>query len=145
MFGKIKGMFKASEATVIVKQAFRALPVPMLPFDPDALATKLVAISYSSKPDLFNGKQGKVPHAIATAAVSLAGGLSYQEYDFGTSAQQCVFLALGNVLLDASANGHRYGLGPIDLRLLQLSEIAYLKHEEEIRDATTAIVGGLGL
>lgn len=145
MFGKIKGMLKVSEAGVIVKQAFRALPVPVLPFDPDTLATKLVAISYSSKPDLFDGKHGKAPHAIATAAVSLAGGLTYEEYEFGHSARQCVFLALGNVLLDASANGHRYGLSSIDLRLLQLSEAAYLRHEEEAREATTAVVGTLGV
>lgn len=145
MFGKIRGMLKVSEAGVIVKQAFRALPLPTLPFDPEVLGTKLVAISYNSKPDLFNGKQGKAPHPMATAAVSLAGGLDYQDYEFGTSARQCVFLALGNVLLDASANGHRYGFSPIDLRLLQLSEAAYLKHEEETREATTAVVGSLGL
>lgn len=145
MFGKLKGMLKVSEASVIVKQAFRTLPLPMLPFDPDTLATRLVAISYNSKPDLFDGKHGKPPHAIATAAVSLAGGLSYQEYEFATSARQCVFLALGNVLLDASANAHRYGLSPIDLRLLQLSEAAYLQYEQETRDATTAVVGTLGL
>jgi hypothetical protein len=140
MFGKVKGILKVSEASVIVKQALRALPLP--PVDPDALATRLVAISYNSKPELFDGKLGKPPRPITTAAVSLAGGLTLDECN--TEVRQCVFLALGNVLLDASANGHRYGLSPIDLRLLQLSEAAYLKHEEKTRDATSAIVGGLG-
>lgn len=145
MFGRLKGMLKVSEASGIVKQAFRALPFPMLPFDPDNLATKLVALSYYSKPEMFDGKHGKPPHPMATAAVSLAGGLTYEEYEFGTSARRCVLLALGNVLLDASANGHRYGFSQLDLRLLQLAEAAYLKQEEEDRDATTAIVGSFGL
>lgn len=141
MFGKVKGMLKMSEASVIVKQALRALPLP--PPDPDALATRLVAISYNSKPELFDGKLGKPPRPITTAAVSLAGGLTLEECD--ANARQCVFLALGSVLLDAGTNAHRYGLSPIDHRLLQLCEAAYLKHEEMTRDATSAIVGGLGL
>lgn len=145
VFGRSRNMLKVSEAGVIVKRAFRALPLPMLPFDPDALATKLVAISYTTKPDLFDGKHGKSPHAMATAAISLAGGLTHQDYEFGDTARKCVFLALGSVLIDASANGHRYGFSPIDRRLLLLSEGAYLKHEEETRDATTAVVGSLGL
>jgi len=145
VFGKLKGMLKVSEASGIVKQAFRALPLPMLPFDPDTLATRLVAISYNSKPELFDGKLGKAPRPITTAAVSLAGGLTYEEYEFGHSARQCVFLALGNVLLDASASASRYGLGPIDVQLLRRAEAAYLEHEKKTEPATSAIVGNLGL
>lgn len=145
MFGKLKGMFSASEATGIVKQAFRALPLPLLPFDPEALATRLVAISYSTKPDLFEGKLGKPPRAITTAAVSLAGGLTYEEYEFGDTARQCVFLALGSVLLDAQGNAARYGFAPVDAHLLRLAENAYLEHAKKTEAGTTAVLGGLGL
>lgn len=145
MFGKIKGMLKITEAGGIVKRAFQALPLPMLPFEPDVLATKLVAISYSTKPDLFDGKHGKPPHPMATAAIALAGGLAYDEYEFSDTARQCVFLALGNVLLDAQANASRYGFGPVDARLFRLAETAYFEREKQTEAATTAIVGSLGL
>lgn len=145
MFGKLKGMLSASEATGIVKQAFRALALPVLPFDPDALAIRLVAVSHATKPDLFEGKHGKPPRPITTAAVSLAGGLTYEEYEFENTARKCVFLALGMVLLDAANNAARYGLGPIDLHLLSLAEAAYLEHAKTTEAETTAIVGSLGL
>lgn len=145
MFGRLKGVLKASEASGIVKQAFKALPFAILPFDPDALATRLVALSYSTKPEMFDGRLGKPPHPMATAAVSLAGGLTYEDYEFAETARQCVFLALGNVLIDASHNARRYGFGPLDARLLQLSELAYLEHEKKTSAATSAIVGSLGL
>lgn len=145
MFGRIKGMFTASEASGIIKGAFRALPLPMLPFDPEALATSLVAQSYNTKPEMFDGKQGKPPHAVTTAAVSLAGGLTYEGYEFGASARQCVFLALGNVLLDAAANRARYGFTILDIRLLELAENAYHQHAKETEATTSAVVGSLGL
>ncbi len=117
----------------------------MLPFDPATIATRLVAISYNTKPDLFDGKLGPRPHAISTAAVALADGLTYDGYEFDHSSKQCVFLALGNVLIDASANSRKYGLKPIDLKLLTLAEDAYWKHEQEARPRVDAVLSPLGL
>lgn len=145
MFGRLRGMFKASEATGIMKQAFKSLGMPVLPFDPDALSLELVTMSYRAKPDMFDGKHGKPPHPRATAAVSLAAGLTYEDYGYSDTARQCVCLALGNVLLEASANMARYGFSVLDIRLLRLAEAAYLEHAEKNEARTSAIVGDFGL
>jgi hypothetical protein len=145
MFGRLTSMYKLSEASGIVKEVLLSLPLPMLPFDADALSTKLVAVTYNTKPDLFDGKLGKRPHRVATAAVALAEGLSYEGYEFARTARQVVFLALGNILLSATANASRYGFTQIDMHMIRLAQAAYLDHEEKTREATTAVVGSLGL
>jgi hypothetical protein len=143
VFGKLNGMMKLSEASVIVKQAFRSLPLPMLPFDPEVLARRLVAISHNTKPDLFNGKQGKPPHPLTTAAVSLAGGLTSDDYEFVHTTQKCIFYALGNILIDASSNAQRYGMNAVDLHLLQLCEAAYFQNRAKFEAEAEAVLGSV--
>lgn len=139
------GVLKASEASAIIKQTFKLLPTyPMMPFDEDEIALKLVSLSYSTQPGLFDGKMGHRPHARATAAISLAGGLTYEGYEFPHPAKQCVFLTLGNVLLDAAANAIRYRFSVLDVELIRLAEAAYLEHDMRSEGNRTSLIGSLG-
>jgi hypothetical protein len=143
VIGRLWTTYKLSSAVQIVKRALRFMP--MVPFDVEEIAPRLVARSYASRPNLFDGSSTYRPHPISTAAVSLAGGLSYDDYEFPQTAKKHIFLSLGNVLLDASNNASRYKLKTIDIQLIQAAESAYLEHEEKTRDATSAVVGTLGL
>ena len=145
MIGRLRTIYKLSAATGIAKRALRFLPIA--PFDVEMTAPKLIARVYASKPDLFDGSKGPRPHPISTAAVALAQALDDDDLDFEfpSSAQNHLFLALGNLLLDASRNSSRYGLHGGDVRMIRVAEGVYLAHEQRTRPVTDAIVGSLGL
>lgn len=144
MFGRFKSMFKVSEAGNIVKEALRATSVGAPGFDVDALAIRLVSMVYASKPDLFDGKIGQRPHAVATAAAALAQGLKTRPEGFSEAVDHSMFLALGSILLSVSTHSQKYGLGGYDVPMLKVAEQAYFEHEQRTREATDKVLGSLG-
>lgn len=145
MFGKFKSMMKLSDASNVVKDALRNVSVGSPNFDVEALASRLVAMLYSTKPDLFDGKMGKRPHSVATAAAALAQGLRERPEGFDDDIDPPMFLALGSLLMSAAANSKAYEFGGYDVPLLKIAEDVYLEHEQRTRSATDKIVGSLGL
>lgn len=145
MFGKFKSVMKLSAASNIIKEALRDVSVGTPNFDVETLASRLVAVLYSTKPDLFDGKMGQLPHPLATAAAALAQGLQERPQGFDEGVDASMFLALGSLLMSASANSKAYKFGGYDVPLLKLAEGVYLKHEEMIRPDTDKIIGSLGL
>lgn len=145
MFGKLKSMTKLSEASGIVEDAIRRTSPFGPEFDVKTLSSRLVAMLYSTKPDLFDGKMGQRPHPLATAAASLAQGLKQRPQGFSEDVDASMFLALGSLLQSASANSQTYRFGGYDVPLLKVSEQSYWEHEAKTREATDKIVGSLGL
>ena len=145
MISRLLTMYKLSSATQIVKRALQFMPIA--PFDVEFFAPKFVARVYGSKPELFDGSTGARPHAISTAAVALAQAIDddHIDFEFPSSAKNHLWLALGNVLLDASRNSARYGLHVSDKRMLWVAENVYLTEAERIRSGRDAIVGSLDL
>lgn len=135
---------KASGAVGIINRKFKALPFPILPFDAKATAVRLVAISINSKPEMFMGKS-RAPHPLATAAVSLAGGLENEGYEYGRMARQCIFLALGNVLLEAASEVPRGNFTTLDMQILSASEQAYTSFSRKLENEPNPILDSLGL
>lgn len=145
MFGKIKSMMQLSGASSIVKDALKNVSIGTPDFDIETLSSRLVAMLYSTKPDLFDGKMGPRPHSLATAAAALAQGLRERPQGFDEDIDPSMFLALGSLLMNASANSKTYKFGGYDVPLLKIAEEVYLEHEQRTRDATDKIVGSLGL
>lgn len=145
MFGKPKSMAKLTEAGGIIEDAIRRTSPSGPEFDVKTLSIRLVAMLYSTKPDLFDGKMGQRPHPLATAAASLAQGLRQRPQGFCQDVDAYMFLALGSLLQSASANSQTYRFGGYDVPLLKVSEESYWEHEAKTREATDRIVGSLGL
>lgn len=142
VLGWMQRYVRVGEAANLVRGAVEGLPMPFLPFEPKKLARKLVTITWATDPALFQGRKGPRPHAISMAAVSLAGGLAY-DYDHPQVTRDCIFLALGNVLLATKGNARRYGFNITDLRLLELSERAYHAFDAGNRAAQDQILGSI--
>ena len=145
MFGKFQGMLKLNASSNVVKEALRNTSIGSAEFDVETLASRLVAMLYSTKPELFDGKMGKRPHSVPTAVASLAQGLRERPAGFNESIDASMFLALGSLLLSASANSKAYGFSNYDVPLLKLGEEVYLEYEGQHRSRTDKIVGSLGL
>lgn len=145
MFGKFKSMMKLSDASNVIKDALRNVSVGNPNFDVEALASRLVAMLYSTKPDLFDGKMGQRPHSLATAAAALAQGLRERPQGFDEDIDASIFLALGSLLMSASANSKTYKFAGYDVPMLKIAEGVYFEHEELRRGRTDKIVGSLGL
>lgn len=109
MFEKLKSMLKLSRASNVVEEALRNVTIGTADFDVGTLASRLVAMLYSTKPALFEGKMGKRPHPVPTAAAALAQGLRERPVGFDDDIDASMFLALGSLLLSASANSKTYG------------------------------------
>lgn len=88
------------------------------------IAAKLVAQTHAENPALFEGKQGKRPHKLSFAAAALAKGVVKLEED--RSAQLCLHLALGAVLLEISGKPNEYPLTASDHMLLEVAQRVYL-------------------
>lgn len=138
-------MAKLSEAGGIVEDAIRRTSPFGLDFDVKILSSRLVAMLYSTKPDLFDGKMGQRPHPLATAAAALAQGLQSRPSGFSGEVDAPMFLALGNLLQSATVHSQTYRFGGYDVPLLKVSEQSYWAYEANAREATDKIVGTLGL
>lgn len=145
MFGKFKTTLKLSESSNVVKEALRNVSIGTADFDVETLSSRLVAMLYSTKPELFDGKMGKRPHPVPTAAAALAQGLRERPAGFSDNIDASMFLALGSLLLSASVNSKTYGFTGYDVPLLKKGEEVYLEYEELHRSSTDRIVGSLGL
>lgn len=144
MFKWVKNTVRKSEAAVLVQQALQAhTGFGPPPFNADTLSTRLVALIWDRKPDLFEGKLGKQPHKMAIAAFALAVGTN--EFPDGSEAQLAVHLALGAVLLDLVTNGPLYDLGGPDRWLMDRADEAYCAVSEQNRPAQDALLGSLGM
>lgn len=127
---------------MLVQQAleWHILPGPP-PLDPQKVSNALVALVWDRKPDLFEGKLGKPPHKMATAALALATGL--YEFPDGGEAQLTVHLALGAVVLDLMTNGPLYDLSGADRWMMDRAQQALSEVAEKRRPLQDAIVGSL--
>jgi len=144
MFGWIKNTIRKSEATVLVQQSLEAhMGFGPRPFDADKLSSRLVAMVWDRKPDLFEGRVGKQPHKMCIAAIALATGL--YEFPDDSDGQLVIHLALGAVMLDLITNGFLYELGGPDRWMMDRSEEAYADIAEKHRPAQDALLGSLGL
>lgn len=144
MFKWAQNTLRKSEAAVLVQQAIEGCSIlGPPPFNADAYSTQIVAVVWDRQPALFEGKLGKRPHKMTTAAFALAIGL--QTFPAGSEAQQRVHLALGMVLDELMTNGALYDLGDPDRWLMEQATGAYGATAEENRPRQEAVLGGLNL
>ena len=145
MFNKFRNVFTLTTYSNVVKEALRNVTIGTSEFDVSTLATRLVAMLYTTKKELFDGKMGKRPHAVAGAAAALAQGLRERPRGFDDIVDPSMFLALGSLLLSASSNSKAYAFTNYDVPLLKIAEQVYLEYEEAHRSQTDAILGSLGM
>jgi hypothetical protein len=129
MLSRLKSKLRLREAVLIVKRALETFPLAALPLGADEISRRLVAITYGTNPDLFDGRLGDPLQPITVAAASLAGGLTYDGFDVFGPGAQIMFLALGNILQEVATHGNRYALGDVDLRQMKIAEAVYVEHE----------------
>lgn len=118
MFGKFKSMLMLSESSFVLKEAILSITIGTPNFDIDTLSTRVVSTLYNSKHELFDGKMGKRPHAISTAAAALAQGIRERPAAFSDEIDASMALALGQLLLSASAHSSTYGFSNNYINLL---------------------------
>lgn len=144
MFKWARNTLRKSEAAVIVQQvleAHAAFGPP--PFNPATLANELVALVWSWKPDIFEGRLGKQPHKMSVAATALTAGLL--KFSNDSDAELIVHLSLGAVLLDLLNNEPFYDLAGPDRWLIDRANEAYTLLTEKRRPAQDALLGSLGI
>ncbi len=145
MFGKLKSMGNLAKAGQIIEEVIVKMSPFGTDFDVKALARRLTAIAYSSRPELFEGKIGYLPNPIVVAAVALAQGLSERPAGYNEDIDAPMFLALGNLLMSAQAHSQTYRFKGFDIPMLKVAEKAYWEHEAKTRDDVDKMVGSLGL
>ena len=143
MLGWIAKTYRMSEAAVIVQTVLEQVaPASLSSYSPKDLSSKLVARTWQSRLDLFEGKNHPNLNRIAIAAVSLASGLQFFPED---NDADFICLALGQLLLDLHQNGHKYSFNAADHRVIAASNKAYIDRMEVTNDRTSSVVGSLGL
>ena len=92
--------------------------------DPGGVANRLVARVLGQSPHIVSGVQGRRPHKLSLAAISLAAGLEEPEYS--DNSKDLFFLSLGTVLLELTGKPFQYALSGIDHQIIDTSQAAYL-------------------
>lgn len=125
MFGAMVTTAKLSQAAVVAQNLLEmhGASTEIAPIA-GQMANKLVQKVFDERPKLFEGKEGRRPHKLSTAAAALAWGVKFMGEH--PAAQQAMFLALGTVLLEVSGKPHLYALSSNDHMLLELAQGIYL-------------------
>ncbi len=145
MFGNLFAGKVGPRAVQLAAKALRDLPAMLqpFPFDPDEVALRAVNYIEAKNALLFAGKQGKMPTATATAALSLAGILLETDNEQTLTCQPMACLALGNILLDCSNNPHKHNFYGVDVQMLTVAEKGYMAYMARTEPKRDAILGGL--
>ncbi len=139
LFDGVKRTVKMSQAAAVVRGVLdQVTKSGVMEGDPQALTTRLVALCWAQQPDLFDGKFGKPPHKIATAAIALAAG--FDEYRDQPQIKATLLIALCEVIREVELRGHLYPFHDLDVALLRRAEEAMVKEDDE-RQARMGAMG----
>lgn len=139
LFGGIISTFKKSEAAIVVQNLLsHQAKIGLFAKDPAEIATILISNVWNAKPDIFNGKFGKRPHKLSTAAAALSreiAGMDFDHPDFA-SFQIC----LGNILREYDTNGGLYSLSNIDHSLLKVALETLISKSEQLESDNSSFL-----
>jgi len=139
LFDGMKRTVKMSQAAAVVRGVLEQVTKSgVLEGDPQTLTTRLVALCWAQQPDVFDGKFGKPPHKVATAAIALAAG--FEEYRDSPRIRSTLLIALCEVLKEVEQRGHLYPFHDLDVALLRRAEEAMVREDDE-RQARMAEMG----
>ncbi len=129
-FAGIKRIIKMSQAAAVVQAVLEQVcRTGVMQGDPQKMATHLVGLCWKTHPDVFDGKFGKPPHRLATAAVALAAG--FEEYREQPSLTATVGVALGEILKEVEIRGSLYPFHDLDMEMFRRATVAFFKEDEK--------------
>ena len=139
LFSGIRSNFKKSEAAVVLQNLLsHQAKTGLFEKDPAESATILISNVWNAKPDIFNGKFGKRPHKLSTAAAALSreiAGMNVDHPDFA-SFQIC----LGDILREYDTNGGLYPLSNIDHSLLKVALETFISKSEQFESDNSSFL-----
>lgn len=133
LFDGLKRGVRMSQAAAVVRGVLDPIcKTGLMDGDPEALTTRLVALCWAQRPDVFDGKYGKPPHKIATAAIALASG--FEEFRDQPGIKATLAVALAEILKEVELRGGLYPFHDLDLQLLRKAGDALLQEDAARRE-----------
>lgn len=130
LFATLKRVGKMSEASAVIQGVLEPLVAQGMDGDPKQIATRLTALCWAQRPEVFDGKFGRPPHKLATAAIALASG--FEEYGGYPGILVTLHIGLGEILKEVDERGSLYPFHDLDMQLFQKATDAFFR-EDKIR------------